>query len=249
MAAGRAIVATDVGANGILVRHEREGLIVPPRDDRALAAAFGGYSTTRFGRPARGCGAGAGGERVRSGDHGPAVRGLLPVAPNEPARGLTAGRACARRRTVSFAGRHRAGWSKSQSDASRLKAPPGRRGSASARRSCSPDRPPAWDRRPGRSRSESTICPPFSTPFFTSSVILVGLMSTVTDCLPCGVGTLEIWYQPRYQPRPRNATVAAPTRARMFAWSAPSPTGGSSRPGRAANSYTAGGPGGPVGPE
>src|SRR5688572_12300734 len=65
----------------------------------------------------------------------------------------------------------------------------------------------------GRSRSESTICPPFSTPRFTSSVILAGLMSTVTDCLPWGDGRLVIWYQPRYQPRPRNATVAAPTRA------------------------------------
>jgi L-malate glycosyltransferase len=40
MAAGRAIVATDVGANGTLVRHEREGLIVPPRDDAAMGAAI-----------------------------------------------------------------------------------------------------------------------------------------------------------------------------------------------------------------
>src|SRR4051794_37684916 len=68
----------------------------------------------------------------------------------------------------------------------------------------------------GRSRSESTISPPFSTPFFTSSVIFVGLMSTCTDCSPRGDGTLDMWYQPRYQPRARKATVAAPTRARMF---------------------------------
>ena len=43
MAAGRAIVATDVGANGRLVRHEREGLIVPAGDDAALAGALGRY--------------------------------------------------------------------------------------------------------------------------------------------------------------------------------------------------------------
>ncbi|HKA07654.1 MAG TPA: glycosyltransferase [Gemmataceae bacterium] len=40
MAAGRAIVATDVGSNSRLVRHEREGLIVPPRNDDALAKAI-----------------------------------------------------------------------------------------------------------------------------------------------------------------------------------------------------------------
>ena len=39
MAAGRAIVATDVGANARLVRAEVDGLIVPPDDDAALAAA------------------------------------------------------------------------------------------------------------------------------------------------------------------------------------------------------------------
>ena len=43
MAAGRAIVATDVGANGRLVRHGREGLIVPAGDDAALAGALGRY--------------------------------------------------------------------------------------------------------------------------------------------------------------------------------------------------------------
>jgi len=40
MAAGRAIVATDVGSNSRLVRHEREGLIVPPGNDEALAKAI-----------------------------------------------------------------------------------------------------------------------------------------------------------------------------------------------------------------
>jgi len=40
MAAGRAIVATDVGSNATVVRHEREGLIVPPRDDQALQDAI-----------------------------------------------------------------------------------------------------------------------------------------------------------------------------------------------------------------
>ena len=43
MAAARAIVATDVGANARLVRHEREGLIVPPGDDQALATAIERY--------------------------------------------------------------------------------------------------------------------------------------------------------------------------------------------------------------
>jgi glycosyltransferase involved in cell wall biosynthesis len=43
MAAGRAIVATDVGANARLVRAEREGLIVPPGDDVALERAIRRY--------------------------------------------------------------------------------------------------------------------------------------------------------------------------------------------------------------
>src|SRR5207244_13149571 len=59
MAAGRAIVATDVGSNGRLVRHVRDGLIVPPRDDGALAKAIGrllGDATLsrRLGAAARG---------------------------------------------------------------------------------------------------------------------------------------------------------------------------------------------------
>jgi L-malate glycosyltransferase len=40
MAAGRAIVATDVGANGRLVRDGEHGLLVPPGDAAALAAAI-----------------------------------------------------------------------------------------------------------------------------------------------------------------------------------------------------------------
>jgi glycosyltransferase involved in cell wall biosynthesis len=41
MAAGRAVVATDVGANATLVRHRKDGLIVPAGDDAALADAVG----------------------------------------------------------------------------------------------------------------------------------------------------------------------------------------------------------------
>ena len=40
MASGRAIIATDVGANGQLVRNEVEGMLVPPKDDGAIAAAI-----------------------------------------------------------------------------------------------------------------------------------------------------------------------------------------------------------------
>jgi glycosyltransferase involved in cell wall biosynthesis len=40
MASGRAIVATDVGANSRLIHHEANGLIVPPKDDAALASAI-----------------------------------------------------------------------------------------------------------------------------------------------------------------------------------------------------------------
>jgi L-malate glycosyltransferase len=43
MAAGRAIVATDVGSNARLVRPGREGLIVPPGDDGALEGAIRRY--------------------------------------------------------------------------------------------------------------------------------------------------------------------------------------------------------------
>lgn len=40
MASARAIVATDVGANGRLIRHEREGLLIPAGDSEALAGAI-----------------------------------------------------------------------------------------------------------------------------------------------------------------------------------------------------------------
>jgi glycosyltransferase involved in cell wall biosynthesis len=40
MAAARCVVATDVGGVGDAVRHEREGLLVPPRDPASLAAAL-----------------------------------------------------------------------------------------------------------------------------------------------------------------------------------------------------------------
>ena len=41
MSAGRAVVATDVGANATLVRHGKSGLIVPPGDEAALVDAIG----------------------------------------------------------------------------------------------------------------------------------------------------------------------------------------------------------------
>jgi L-malate glycosyltransferase len=43
MAAGRAIVATDVGANARLIRHGVDGLIVPVNDDAVLAEAIRRY--------------------------------------------------------------------------------------------------------------------------------------------------------------------------------------------------------------
>lgn len=43
MAAGRAIVATEVGANGRLIRNELEGLVVPGRDDAALETGLVRY--------------------------------------------------------------------------------------------------------------------------------------------------------------------------------------------------------------
>jgi glycosyltransferase involved in cell wall biosynthesis len=41
MSAGRAVIATDVGANARLVRHGKHGLIVPPGDGAALVDAIG----------------------------------------------------------------------------------------------------------------------------------------------------------------------------------------------------------------
>lgn len=43
MSAGRAVIATDVGANSRLVQHEKSGLIVPTADDTALADAIDRY--------------------------------------------------------------------------------------------------------------------------------------------------------------------------------------------------------------
>lgn len=43
MAAGRAIVATDVGAHGLLIRNELEGLVVAATDDAALELAIRRY--------------------------------------------------------------------------------------------------------------------------------------------------------------------------------------------------------------
>ena len=40
MAAGRAVIATNVGANSTLVRHGKDGLIVSPKDERALVEAI-----------------------------------------------------------------------------------------------------------------------------------------------------------------------------------------------------------------
>ena len=55
MAAGRAVIATDVGANATLVRHRKDGLIVPPRDDAALVDAI----TEMLADPLRAAGYGA----------------------------------------------------------------------------------------------------------------------------------------------------------------------------------------------
>jgi glycosyltransferase involved in cell wall biosynthesis len=40
LAAGRAVVASDIAAVGTAVRHDETGLLVPPGDARALAAAI-----------------------------------------------------------------------------------------------------------------------------------------------------------------------------------------------------------------
>ncbi|MBX9623286.1 MAG: glycosyltransferase, partial [Gemmataceae bacterium] len=58
MSAGRAVVATDVGANAELVEHGRSGLIVPPGDGAALVYAIGQYlanplKAAAFGAAAR----------------------------------------------------------------------------------------------------------------------------------------------------------------------------------------------------
>jgi L-malate glycosyltransferase len=43
MSAGRAVIATDVGANARVVEHERSGLIVPPGNEAAIVGAIGQY--------------------------------------------------------------------------------------------------------------------------------------------------------------------------------------------------------------
>ena len=55
MSAGRAVVATDVGANANLVRHGKDGLIVPPGDGAALVEAIGQF----LGHPLRAAAYGA----------------------------------------------------------------------------------------------------------------------------------------------------------------------------------------------
>ncbi|MBO0697657.1 MAG: glycosyltransferase, partial [Zavarzinella sp.] len=65
MAAGRAIVATDVGSNARLVRPGCEGLIVPPGDDGALQVAIFRYLESP--PLARALGAAA---RLRAGEFG-----------------------------------------------------------------------------------------------------------------------------------------------------------------------------------
>lgn len=60
MAAGRAVIATDVGANAKLVQHDANGLIVPPNDEEALVAAIGRYMANplraaAYGAAARRC--------------------------------------------------------------------------------------------------------------------------------------------------------------------------------------------------
>jgi glycosyltransferase involved in cell wall biosynthesis len=55
MASGRAVIATDVGANAELIRHRKDGLIVPARDEQAIVEAIG----TMLENPLRAAGFGA----------------------------------------------------------------------------------------------------------------------------------------------------------------------------------------------
>jgi glycosyltransferase involved in cell wall biosynthesis len=59
MAAGRAVIATDVGANAELVRHGKDGLIIPPGDGPALVEAIGAL----LANPLRAAGYGASARR------------------------------------------------------------------------------------------------------------------------------------------------------------------------------------------
>ena len=60
MAMERAVVATDVGGTGEVVRHGASGLLVPPRDPQALATAIG----TLLAEPARARAMGVLGRRI-----------------------------------------------------------------------------------------------------------------------------------------------------------------------------------------
>ncbi len=55
MAAGRAVIATDVGANPEVVRHSKDGLIIPPGNESSLVEAIGQL----LGNPLRAAGFGA----------------------------------------------------------------------------------------------------------------------------------------------------------------------------------------------
>ena len=59
MSAGRAVIATDVGANATLVRDRKDGLIVPPGDEAALVEALGEL----LAHPVRAAGFGASARR------------------------------------------------------------------------------------------------------------------------------------------------------------------------------------------
>lgn len=105
MAAGRAIVATDVGANARLMRSSHEGLIVPPGDDRALVGAI--RQLIREPGRARSLGKAARARAEAEFGRAAMVRrfeALYLSMFNAAARGESAGRRTSKSRTVSFAG-------------------------------------------------------------------------------------------------------------------------------------------------
>src|SRR5207253_2493427 len=63
MASGTAVVATNSGGTPEIVRHEQEGVLVPPRDAAALAEAIGRLIRDEARRHALGA---AGIERIRT---------------------------------------------------------------------------------------------------------------------------------------------------------------------------------------
>lgn len=71
MAAGRAIVATGVGANAELVRHGKDGLIVPAGDSAAIVEAFGHL----LANPLRAAGYGASARRRAEAEYSRAAMG------------------------------------------------------------------------------------------------------------------------------------------------------------------------------